>query len=198
MTGNPTRDPLRDPQGGRSSTRSAQLMRNWAGRRHDWDAVIVGGGPAGAAAAARLAARGFRIILVDRSTFPPFRATRCAATSSAWPRWLNSLTSAQPRQRDSARPARSVWRSSRRWRQARRPTASAGGRATPYGRGIPRLQLGAWVQDAARRAGATVLGGRKVTAVEQAPATASRPPARGGPDLHVLAVRRAAIGENVG
>ncbi len=39
----------------------------------------------------------------------------------------------------------------------------------PYGRVIPRRQLDAWVLDAARRAGATVLDGRKVTMVEPAP-----------------------------
>jgi flavin-dependent dehydrogenase len=38
-----------------------------------------------------------------------------------------------------------------------------------YGRVIPRLQLDAWILDAARNAGATVLDGRKVTAVQQAP-----------------------------
>jgi menaquinone-9 beta-reductase len=38
-----------------------------------------------------------------------------------------------------------------------------------YGRVIPRLQLDAWILDAARDAGATVLEGRKVTAVQRAP-----------------------------
>jgi geranylgeranyl reductase family protein len=38
-----------------------------------------------------------------------------------------------------------------------------------YGQVIPRLQLDAWILDAARQAGATVLDGRKVTAVQQAP-----------------------------
>ena len=38
-----------------------------------------------------------------------------------------------------------------------------------YGRVIPRLQLDAWIQDAARRAGATVLDGRKAEAVERGP-----------------------------
>src|SRR5262249_60939913 len=38
-----------------------------------------------------------------------------------------------------------------------------------YGQVIPRRQLDAWILDAARHAGATVLDGRKVTAVERAP-----------------------------
>jgi flavin-dependent dehydrogenase len=38
-----------------------------------------------------------------------------------------------------------------------------------YGRVIPRLQLDAWILDAARQAGATILDRRKVTAVQQAP-----------------------------
>src|SRR5580692_1280581 len=37
---------------------------------HDCDVIVVGGGPAGAAAAARLAARGLRTVLVDRAGFP--------------------------------------------------------------------------------------------------------------------------------
>jgi 2-polyprenyl-6-methoxyphenol hydroxylase-like FAD-dependent oxidoreductase len=36
----------------------------------DCDVVVVGGGPAGAASAARLAAKGFTTIVVDRATFP--------------------------------------------------------------------------------------------------------------------------------
>src|SRR5919204_5496836 len=188
MTGSPTRDPLRDPQGSRSSTRSAQLTRNWAGRRHDWDAVIVGGGPAGAAAAAQLAARGFRIILVDRSTFPPFRATRCAVTSSARPRWLNSLTSAQPRQRDSARPTRSVmalFTSMETSSSADRFRRWTGYPLRPGHPPAATRRLGPGRSPASR---SDRPWRRKVTAVEQAPATASRPPARGGPDLHVLTV----------
>ena len=53
-----------------------------------------------------------------------------------------------------------------------------------YGRVIPRLQLDAWIMDAARLAGATVLDGRKAEAVEQAPdaghqSAAAARPARG-------------------
>jgi menaquinone-9 beta-reductase len=36
----------------------------------DWDVVIVGGGPAGAACAARLAADGWRVLVLERAAFP--------------------------------------------------------------------------------------------------------------------------------
>ena len=35
-----------------------------------WDALVVGGGPAGSATAARLAGRGWRVLLLDRAAFP--------------------------------------------------------------------------------------------------------------------------------
>jgi flavin-dependent dehydrogenase len=35
-----------------------------------WDAVVVGGGPAGSATAARMAAAGLRVMVLDRATFP--------------------------------------------------------------------------------------------------------------------------------
>src|SRR5262249_17983503 len=53
-----------------SAAHSALPARTGAASAHDCDAVVVGGGPAGAAAAARLAAQGFVTILVDRATFP--------------------------------------------------------------------------------------------------------------------------------
>ncbi len=39
-----------------------------------WDVVIVGGRPAGASLAVRLGARGYRVLLLDRSTFPSLPA----------------------------------------------------------------------------------------------------------------------------
>lgn len=38
--------------------------------RTGWDVIVVGAGPAGAIAAANLAAQGFRVLLVDRHRFP--------------------------------------------------------------------------------------------------------------------------------
>ena len=39
-----------------------------------YDAVVVGAGPAGSATAALLAARGFRVVLLDRAAFPRDKA----------------------------------------------------------------------------------------------------------------------------
>ncbi|MCA9671219.1 MAG: tryptophan 7-halogenase [Myxococcales bacterium] len=38
-----------------------------------WDVIVVGAGPAGSACAALLAARGFRVLVLDRDEFPRFR-----------------------------------------------------------------------------------------------------------------------------
>lgn len=40
----------------------------------DWDVVVVGAGPAGAASAAELARRGYHVALLDRATFPRHKA----------------------------------------------------------------------------------------------------------------------------
>jgi geranylgeranyl reductase family protein len=61
-----------------------------------WDAVVVGGGPAGAATAAHLSGRGFKVLVLDREEFP--RAKACGeyvnpAAVRALARWgvLNAL-----------------------------------------------------------------------------------------------------------
>ena len=42
--------------------------------RHPWDAIIVGAGPAGCAAAYDLACAGRRVLLLDKSDFPRLKA----------------------------------------------------------------------------------------------------------------------------
>lgn len=49
----------------------------------DWQAVVVGAGPAGAATAWRLAAQGVRTLLIDRHAFPRAKVCGCCLSSRA-------------------------------------------------------------------------------------------------------------------
>jgi geranylgeranyl reductase family protein len=167
MTGKPTRDPLPDLPGSHHRPLPAQPAGKAVERRQDSDVVIVGGGPAGAAAAARLAAGGFTTILVDRSSFP--RDKVCG--DFVGPIALSELA-------DLGVAGTEAFRATNKIRDGALHVDGdkLAGRPLPqvdelpsYGRVIPRLQLDAWVLDAARRAGTTFLGGRRVTAIEQAP-----------------------------
>ena len=150
----------------RAAARSAPPMRSGAASAHDCDAIVVGGGPAGAAAAARLAARGFRTIVVDRATFP--RDKVCG--DFVGPAALAELADLGVTGTDAFDATNTIGVCA-----LHVDGDHFGALAIPqvdglpaHGRVIPRRQLDAWVLDAARQAGATVLDGRKVTAVEQA------------------------------
>jgi flavin-dependent dehydrogenase len=51
--------------------------------RVDWDAAVVGAGPAGALAARELARRGLAVLLVDRATFPRWKVCGCCLNGNA-------------------------------------------------------------------------------------------------------------------
>src|SRR5215472_1036888 len=154
-------------RGQRAATRPAQPMVTGAAAGDDCDALVVGGGPAGAAAAARLASRGFTTIVVDRATFP--RDKVCG--DFVGPAALAELADLGVTGTEAFGATNTIGECAVHF-----DGDQLGVLAIPqvdglpaYGRVIPRRQLDAWVLDAARHAGATVLDGRKVTAIEQAP-----------------------------
>jgi menaquinone-9 beta-reductase len=133
----------------------------------DADAVVVGGGPAGAAAAARLAAAGFSVILVDRATFPRDKVCGDFVGPAALAELADLGVAAAADFRETNKIGDlALYADGLKLAGGLLPHVPG---LPSYGRVIPRLQLDAWVLQAARRAGATVLGGRRVTAIEHAP-----------------------------
>jgi len=153
--------------GQRAATRPAQPMVTGAAAGDDCDALVVGGGPAGAAAAARPAARGFTAIVVDRATFP--RDKVCG--DFVGPAALAELADLGVTGTEAFAATNTVGECALHvdGNQLGVLAIPQVGGLPAYGRVIPRRYLDAWVLDAARHAGATVLDGRKVTAIERAP-----------------------------
>ncbi|MFN5755707.1 MAG: NAD(P)/FAD-dependent oxidoreductase [Planctomycetia bacterium] len=60
----------------------ATLTPSVAANRH-WDAIVVGGGPGGSAAAIRLARAGRRVLLVDRAAMPRAKVCGCCLSPTA-------------------------------------------------------------------------------------------------------------------
>jgi menaquinone-9 beta-reductase len=58
-------------------------IRDAAAAGESWQAVIVGAGPAGTAAAVRLAARGLRVLLVDAAAMPRPKLCGCCLSTAA-------------------------------------------------------------------------------------------------------------------
>src|SRR5688572_4387567 len=122
-----------------------------------WDAIVVGGGPAGSASAALLAADGWRVLVIDRARFP--RRKPCAecinpAGVAALRRLgvLDRVMEAGPARLDG-------------WRIASDSGPSFLGRfaAGVHGIALPRETLDAILLDHARDAGAEVREGIKAT-----------------------------------
>ena len=133
----------------------------------DCEVLIVGGGPAGAAAAARLAARGFRTVLVDRASFP--RDKVCG--DFVGPMALAELADLGVTQTEEFGATSAMARMALHVDDDQPAVMSIPvvDGIPAYGRVIPRLRLDAWIVDAARRAGVTILDGRKAETVQRAP-----------------------------
>ena len=138
-----------------------EMIRLRVPAAYDYDVVIAGGGPGGASAAARLAAAGIRVLVLERQRFP--RDKVCG--DFVGPAAIIELEALGVTARDGYAESNVI-------RQAalhldgevliRRPIPDLEG-LPPYGRCIPRLALDAWCLDAARRAGATIIEGARVT-----------------------------------
>jgi geranylgeranyl reductase family protein len=148
-----------------AADRLAQPSTGAAG--HDCDAIVVGGGPAGAAAAGRLATRGFRIVLIDRASFPRDKVCGDFVGPAALAELADLGVAQTPAFRATSKMADLALHVDGDQLTVMGIPQVDG--LPGYGRVIPRLQLDAWILDAARQAGATILDGHKVTAVQQAP-----------------------------
>ena len=124
--------------------------------------IIVGGGPAGAAAGITLARSGRRVILVDKATFPRDKICGDGLTAAAL-RELEAL-GLEPSNVTSWQPVCGM--------TIRGPEGNVERYLLPTGRGMfaavaRRRDLDAAVLDLARKAGVDVVEGRAVTAVDQ-------------------------------
>lgn len=125
------------------------------------DVVVAGAGPAGAAAAAHLGAAGLAVTLLDRQRFP--RDKVCG--DFVGPTALVELDRLGVKDQPGFRSANKVRKAALFLDGKRlivRPLPKVQG-LPPYGRTIPRKALDAWLLEAARQRGATVVESAKVT-----------------------------------
>lgn len=112
-----------------------------------WDAVVVGGGPAGAMAARELARRGRAVLLVDKSRFPRYKVCGCCLNARALSA-LDTVGLGDLVRRLNGVPLHTLAVGRRGHRLSVR---------LPQGMAVSREAFDAALLDAAREAGAAVL-----------------------------------------
>ncbi len=122
-----------------------------------YDAVVVGGGPAGAAAAITLARGGSQVLVVDKARFPRDKCCGDGLTADAL-RQLEGL-GLRPESVPDWQPVADVCIRSTTGRTVRFPLPADG----QYAVVAPRAQLDAALLDVARAAGAKVADGHGLT-----------------------------------
>jgi geranylgeranyl reductase family protein len=129
--------------------------------RCDSDVIIVGAGPAGAAAACHLGHHGLSVIMLDRQTFPRDKVCGDFLSPTALLE-LETLgaTAAAGFTATNVIDRAALYLDGRE--MIARPIPRVDG-LPPYGRVIPRMQLDHWVVEAARRAGVRVEEGWRVS-----------------------------------
>lgn len=125
------------------------------------DVVVAGAGPAGAAAAAHLGAAGLAVTVLDRQRFPRDKVCGDFVGPSALVELERLGVKDQPGFR-SANKVRKAALFLDGKRLIVRPLPKVDGLPS-YGRTIPRKALDAWLLEAARERGATVVESAKVT-----------------------------------
>jgi len=135
--------------------------------RTDFDAVIVGAGPAGAASAILLARAGWSVALVEKQPFPRRKVCGECVAASNLP-LLDALGVGAAFDLRAGPPLRRValMRGARTVVAALPPVA---GSAQPWGRALGRETFDTLLVDAARRAGAHVFQPWSAQAVEGGP-----------------------------
>ncbi len=123
------------------------------------DTLVVGGGPAGAAAAIVLASAGREVVVVDKARFPRDKCCGDGLTTGAL-RLLEEL-GVDPRTLPGWHAVDAAWVRSPSGREVRFPLPPTG----VFAAVTPRMELDALVLDRARAVGAKVLDGHAVTGV---------------------------------
>jgi geranylgeranyl reductase family protein len=134
-------------------------LRVWP--KHDCDVLVAGAGPAGTSAAARLATAGLRVMVLDRMHFPRDKVCGDFVGPAALIE-LEALgiAAGEGYARSNVIRQAAVHLDGRLLIRRALPEVEG---LPAFGRCIPRLTLDAWCLDAARRAGATIMEGMRVT-----------------------------------